>query len=744
MKEIVKEIISALNASGKNKTSPYDVKGKVKRIEGKIAWVRLNGGIDETPVQRTINCKPGDTVQVRVSGGGAWITGNMSAPPTDDTVAKKALHSAGAAMGAAETAQEGVDEINDIIEGGELTVVKVVIEHILSTSRSQLIPYNDMAWSETLPTYVSGCFYWIRTATYYADGTVKYSTPVYDMASQVSAEADIAADNAAQAAETAAGIAEDALALAGAKKRVFNSTPTTPYDKGDLWFDGVHGKTYLCTTARSSGSYSSSDWTLYSTDVSNHFWYDSSGAHIAENAGDVSTGASQTIASAGTVIMRNGKLVTSWTGSSHSNAALNFYDCSNATASVGDLVASYARAGITMYINNKSAMALTASGLSFYSPDSNHYTEAIFGSSGVQLYANNVMMTACTSSGVFFYDSNGALRTKVSTSGLEVFDGTVSQNRVANFGSEGTSLGYGGAEYFTINASGDPTPTLFEVGSYSNSSPSISGNTRTIELIIPNNSTFSSWWASLPTGTTFFVSAQVRCQLYNSEIYTVSTVAYDFVKGTEDYQNWTPILIGGTVQLAYWNTSGGKIVVGVTANPSRSYLTEATITIGEYKDKKAPSFALGTSVISGDGTFVCGRFNSTVNNPGAYAFIIGNGSSGGQRSDAMHVDWGGNTEIAGTLTQGSDRRLKEHISYLDSDAIQFIQSLMPAHYLKDDMHHVGFYAQDVKEIDPWDCMTGEMNGYMTLGYTEIIAPLVKYCQHLEERIADLESQKGAA
>ena len=34
----------------------------------------------------------------------------------------------------------------------------------------------------------------------------------------------------------------------------------------------------------------------------------------------------------------------------------------------------------------------------------------------------------------------------------------------------------------------------------------------------------------------------------------------------------------------------------------------------------------------------------------------------------------------------------------------------------------------------------EMNGYMTLSYMDLIAPLVTYCQKLEERINKLESE----
>lgn len=71
-------------------TKAYDTAATVTRVEGKTAWVHIPGGVDETPVKLTMNAKKGETVQVRVSGGKAWLTGNASAPPTDDTVAIKA------------------------------------------------------------------------------------------------------------------------------------------------------------------------------------------------------------------------------------------------------------------------------------------------------------------------------------------------------------------------------------------------------------------------------------------------------------------------------------------------------------------------------------------------------------------------------------------------------------------------------------------------------------------------------
>ena len=134
-----------------------------------------------------------------------------------------------------------------------------------------------------------------------------------------------------------------------------------------------------------------------------------------------------------------------------------------------------------------------------------------------------------------------------------------------------------------------------------------------------------------------------------------------------------------------------------------------------------------------------GRYNKE-DRTGTYAVIVGNGSQDDMRSDAFTIDWDGNIQYAGSASQMSDRRLKEHISYLSTDAIDFIQNLKPVYFKKDKKSHLGFYAQDVEEIDKWNCMTGEMNGFKTLGYTEIIAPLVAYCQHLEERIKQLEEK----
>lgn len=58
------------------------------------------------------------------------------------------------------------------------------------------------------------------------------------------------------------GDAQSAKDLASSKKRVFTATPTVPYEVGDLWVTTLNstGDLKVCKTARTSGSYTASDW----------------------------------------------------------------------------------------------------------------------------------------------------------------------------------------------------------------------------------------------------------------------------------------------------------------------------------------------------------------------------------------------------------------------------------------------------------------------------------------------------
>ena len=102
--KIIRDLIGIMKQEG-NQPTAYDTTAKVNRIEGNTAWVHIPGGVDETPVELSVDAKAGDTVRVRVSGGQARLTGNNTAPPTDDTKANAAKTVADRAMVRADNAQ---------------------------------------------------------------------------------------------------------------------------------------------------------------------------------------------------------------------------------------------------------------------------------------------------------------------------------------------------------------------------------------------------------------------------------------------------------------------------------------------------------------------------------------------------------------------------------------------------------------------------------------------------------------
>ena len=108
--DVINELVEVLQEAGKKESVPLDIQAKVIRVDNDVIWVHLPGGVDETPVRKTINAKQGDVVQVKISNGDAWITGNATAPPTDDTKAITAQNTAQKADEKAIIAQETTDQ----------------------------------------------------------------------------------------------------------------------------------------------------------------------------------------------------------------------------------------------------------------------------------------------------------------------------------------------------------------------------------------------------------------------------------------------------------------------------------------------------------------------------------------------------------------------------------------------------------------------------------------------------------
>lgn len=89
MNELAEVISEAIKG---NQQTGSDYTARVVKVEGSTAYVQITGSdIADTPVAMSVSCKPGEMVRVRVANGKAWITGNDSSPPTDDSAALQAL-----------------------------------------------------------------------------------------------------------------------------------------------------------------------------------------------------------------------------------------------------------------------------------------------------------------------------------------------------------------------------------------------------------------------------------------------------------------------------------------------------------------------------------------------------------------------------------------------------------------------------------------------------------------------------
>lgn len=148
--KLAKEVLNALKAA-EDKPKAYDTTAEVRRVDGDTLWVHIPGGVDETPVSKTINASPGDTIQVRVSGGRAFAVGNATAPPTDDKAAIAVLDKLNANWAKIDTAIINTLEANGInadwINTGALIITDDDGNEIFRADKSGRTFKWDMAMS---------------------------------------------------------------------------------------------------------------------------------------------------------------------------------------------------------------------------------------------------------------------------------------------------------------------------------------------------------------------------------------------------------------------------------------------------------------------------------------------------------------------------------------------------------------------------------------------------------------------
>lgn len=188
LNKIVNSIIKAIDERMQKKPKAYYTEAEVLSVDRSkgIAYVHIPGGVDQTPVKLTIDADEGDTVQVRVGEGSATITGNQTAPPTNDKKANTALMEVRAAKKTLLKIDQKIEDGD--FEAAELTNIQTM--YCLSTSNSTFTPAAGYDWQTTPPAYVSGLYYWTKTVTTLDDGTTIETDPIFDLTAQSAAEAD--------------------------------------------------------------------------------------------------------------------------------------------------------------------------------------------------------------------------------------------------------------------------------------------------------------------------------------------------------------------------------------------------------------------------------------------------------------------------------------------------------------------------------------------------------------------------
>lgn len=162
MNRNLKELFRML---GKKTQTGSDYTGTVTKVKGKTAYVQFTGSdIADTPVSMSIDCKSGDHVRVRVNGGKAWITGNDTAPPSNDKEKVRAVQKntdkLSKRIKAVEDGVEmkGIVHFKDLESDEETTINGGVINCNELKARDKLIVYGDVweeQWDDEREDYIS-------------------------------------------------------------------------------------------------------------------------------------------------------------------------------------------------------------------------------------------------------------------------------------------------------------------------------------------------------------------------------------------------------------------------------------------------------------------------------------------------------------------------------------------------------------------------------------------------------------
>jgi hypothetical protein len=207
----------------------------------------LNDAISQEVLDRNA------AIKVGIDGIGSTVSSNYTELTTKIDAAQS---DADDALAAAQTASEDLAEFTGTVTG-ELNDLQSQIDGSIQTWFYNGVPTvsnppaSDWTTDELKNNHLGDLYYDLDTGYAYR---FMVQNGIYSWSRLADSDVTQALQNAAKAQDTA-----------DSKRRIFVTTPTPPYDVGDLWVQGSNGDIKRCQTAKtSSQSYAAADWVLAS------------------------------------------------------------------------------------------------------------------------------------------------------------------------------------------------------------------------------------------------------------------------------------------------------------------------------------------------------------------------------------------------------------------------------------------------------------------------------------------------
>lgn len=622
MKQIDK-LFDSIKDISKEKTKAYDTQATVTRVDGGTVYVHIPGGVDETPIDKTVSAKPGDVVQVRVANGKAWATGNATAPPTDDSAALRAEAEAAKANQAASSATQSAQLASEAAADAQQKATTA------STAAAAAQSSADAA----------------ATAAATADSKAT-------AAGTAAAAAQTSADNAASAAATADS---KATAASSAASRAETSASAASTAASQAITDAAAAQTAANNAGQAaSRAQAAADAAQGEIDEQQeYFWHDALGAHVLSDTDEVTGNRYRTdLKGAGQEIFElDGQTETS--------------------------VAKFGADGARLGKGTTERLDISAQGITGYNAESVPFFNVDY--NGGQTTQTEVTEKVATSSSASFsgYINNSTVEPPTAPSASLLFgEGDISFEDETDTAIRLTP---------TATTDGSNLILIIQwtygytfVGLMPTSS-NMRGRYRRSDL--PTNMLRAEIAPALPSITpastsSFSVTSYFSFNVKNAQNVQRSISVWIVTEYTPDGST------GGSLNYkVYAATTFADNTVSINGGLFKTYKVERDVVT------TAPSFTFGTNgsdtsgswssrlgqglIAESDNQVALGKFNE---NKTTDIFEVGKGTADDARSNALEVTAAGALKAASTITDGSGNKLSDRASTTQYGMTQLVNS----------------------------------------------------------------------